>query len=92
MCAMGKTIGGLPGDDPHLQEISEVTVEGDLPQADDNPDPGQGLNLIGKMRATVTNLLRKGFVAGRRTADDRGDPGMTKFEAVFAREPGGLAG
>lgn len=92
MRPMRETIGRLPGDYPHLQEIGEIAVECNLPQADDHADTRQSLNLIGQMSGAIANLLRQRLVAGRSAADDRGNPGMAKFEAIIAEEAGRLAG
>jgi hypothetical protein len=44
------------------------------------------------MRGAVANFLREGLVAGRGTADDRGDPRVAEFEAVVSGYGDGSAG
>ena len=72
------------GDDAGVQEVSEIAVECDLSEADDDSDTGQRLYFGGKMGGAVANLLGERLVAGGGTADNGCDPGMAKLEAVFA--------
>src|ERR1700692_2008377 len=100
MQAVGKTIVGAVGeavlgfalDDPRVEEIGEIAVEGDLSQADDDADARQCLNLIGKVGGAVANLLGMGLVAGRGAANDGGDPGVAELQAIFAGYGTGFGG
>ncbi len=89
---MGEPVGGFLLNEASLQKIGQIAVEGDLSQTDNDPDAREGFYLPGEVSGAVTNLLRRGFIAGRGTSDNRGDPGMTKFETVVARGAGRLAG
>jgi hypothetical protein len=79
-------------DDPGLEKMGEVTIEGDLSQTDDDADAREGFDLTGEVGGAVSNLLRGGFVSGRSTTDDRGDPGVAEFKAVVAGDASGLIG
>jgi len=72
--------------------MGEVAIEGYLSQTDDDTDAREGFNLAGKVGGAVANLLRGGFVAGRSTTDDGGDPGVAEFKAVVAGDACRLAG
>src|SRR5260370_377502 len=85
LSAVSEPIGRLLLDNTSLQQMGQVTVEGDLPKTDDDTDSREGLNLLREVSGTVANLLRGGFVAGWSATDDRGDPGVAKLEAVVAR-------
>jgi hypothetical protein len=90
--SVSEAVGGFAGDDAGLQEVGQVAVEGDLSQADDDADAGESFDFAGEVSAAVANLLRGGLVAGRGAADDGGDPGVAKLEAVVAVDGTGLAG
>lgn len=90
--AVRETVGGFTGDDARMKKMGQISIEGDLTKADDDANPRKSFNLVGEMGSAVANLLRRGFVARRGAADDRGDPGVAEFEAVVARDAGGLAG
>ena len=89
---MGEAVVGAAGDDTAEQQVGEEAVPGDLAEADDDADHGQHFNLRREMQGAVPDLLRRRLVAGRRAADDRGDPGVTKLEAVVAGDGAGLRG
>jgi hypothetical protein len=42
--------------------------------------------------SAIANLLRGGLIAGRRAADDRGDPGVAELEAIVVGDARGLTG
>jgi hypothetical protein len=90
--AMGEAVIRFAGDDAGVEKVGEVAVEGDLSEADDDTDVGEGLNFAGEMSSAVTNLLRDGLVTGRSAANDGGDPGMTEFEAIVAGDGARFAG
>jgi hypothetical protein len=90
--AVGEAVLGFAGDDAGFEQESEIAVEGYFSQADDDADARQSLDLRGKVRAAVANLLRVGLVSRRGAADDRGDPGMTELEAVVAVDGAGFRG
>ena len=90
--SVSETVFGFAVDHAGLEQIGEVTVKGDLPQADDDTDALQGLDLGGEMRGAVAEFLRRGFVARRSAANDRGDPGVAQFETVIAGDRARLAG
>jgi hypothetical protein len=90
--SVSETVFGFAVDHAGLEQIGEVTVKGDLPQADDDTDALQGLDLGGEMRGAVAEFLRRGFVARRSAANDRGDPGVAQFETVIAGDRAPLAG
>ena len=75
---------------PCEQQMGEEAVPGDLAKADDDADFWQRFDLGSEMHGAVANLLRRGLVAWRGAADDGGDPGVAKLEAVVARDAGGL--
>ena len=83
---------GLATDNACVQKVREISIEGDLTQADDNADLSKGLNLLGEVLCAVANLLRQWLVAGRGAANDGGDPGMAKFESVVTRDGLGFVG
>src|SRR6266851_1892618 len=82
--AVAEEVGRFLFNDPSLQKMGEVAIEGDLSQADDDADTRKGFDLPGEVGSAVANLLRSGFVAGWRATDDRGDPGVAEFEAIIA--------
>src|SRR6266702_4882263 len=88
--AMAEAVVRPASDDACKQEMGEETVPGDLTQADDDADAGQRVDLGRQMHSAVADLLRRGLVAGRRAANDGGDPGMTQAEAVVAGDGSGL--
>ncbi len=90
--SVGETVVRFAGDDAGFEEEGEVAVEGDLAEADDDADAGEGLDLGGEMRGAVADLLGEGLVAGRGTADDGGDPGVAELEAVVAVDGARFAG
>ncbi len=90
--AVGEVVGGLALDDALCDEMGEVTVKGDLAQADDDADSSKLTNLVGEVRGAVANLLWRGLVSRWSAADDGGDPGITEPEAIVAGDPFGLAG
>ena len=90
--SVSETILRLALDGAGLEQIGEVAVESNLSEADDDADARQGLDLGGKMRGAVAEFLREGFVAGWGAADDGGDPGVTKLEAVVAGDGQGSGG
>ena len=89
---MGETILRFASDDASVEKIGEVAVEGDLAEADDDTDAGEGLDFIGQVRGAVADLLWERLVSGRGAADDGGDPGVAELEAVIAGDGLGLAG
>ena len=90
--SVGEAVGGFARDDTGVQKMREVAIEGYLSKTDDDADARERLDFAGEMDGAVANLLRLGLVAGRGAADDGGDPGVTKFEAVVAVDGAGLAG
>ena len=92
VCAVREAVFGFSSDGAGVQQMREVAIEGDLPEADDDADARQGLDFVGEMAGAVANLLWLGLVSGRGAANDRGDPGVAQFEAVVARGTCGLAG
>lgn len=90
--AVGEAVGGFAGDDAGVEQVGHVAIEGDLAEADDDADAGECLDLGGEVGGTVADLLRGGFVSGRRATDNGGDPGMAELEAVVAGGGGGLVG
>ena len=90
--SMAKAVLGFARNDAGLQQISHVAIESDLSQADNNSNLRQSFNLCRQVCGAVANLLRCGFVAGRSTADDRGDPGVAEFQTVVAMSTRWLAG
>jgi len=92
LSTMGEAVVGFVSNDAGLKQVGEITVEGDLSEADDDTDARQRLNFIGQMDGTVANLLWDGLVTGRGAADDRGDPGVAEFEAIVAGDGAGFAG
>jgi len=90
--SVGEVEGGSGADDLCVKEVGQKAVPGDLSKADDDANAGKGGELMSEVLAAVTDLLRERLVAGRSAADDGGDPGVAKFEAVVARCAGGLVG
>lgn len=91
-CAVGETIRGFAIDNACVQKVCEIANEGNFSETDDHSNPRQRLDLAGKVAGAVANLLWKGFIAGRCTADDGSDPCVAKLETVFSRSPSRLAG
>lgn len=89
---VGEAVLRFAGNDAGVKQVGQIAVEGDLSEADDDADSRQGLYFGGKMGGAVANLLRERLIAGRGAADDRGDPGMTEFEAVVAGDGARFAG
>jgi hypothetical protein len=89
--SVGEAVGRFASYDAGMQKVRQVAVEGDLSETDDDADARKRLDLSGKMGGAVANLLRLRLVAGRGAADDGGDPGVTKFEAVVAVGGAGFA-
>ena len=92
MGSVGEAVLGFAGDDAGLEQVGEVAVEGDLAEADDDADAGQGLDFSGEVDGAVADLLGERLVAGRGAADDGGDPGVAEPEAVVAGDGAGFAG
>jgi hypothetical protein len=89
---VGEGVVRFFGDDAGVEQVGEVAVEGDLAEADDDADAGEGLDFGGEMLGAVAYLLGQGLVAGRGAADDGGDPGVAEAEAVVAGDGAGLGG
>ena len=92
LCRVGEAKGRAGGDGSGVQKVRQEAVPGDLAEADDDADAGEGGDLVGEMVAAVADLLGEGLVTGRGAADDGGDPGVAKLEAVVAIGGAGLAG
>ena len=90
--AVGEAVLRFAGDDSGFEQEGQVTVEGDLTQADDDADAREGLNFSGEVACAVADLLRVGLVSRRRAANDGGDPGMPELEAVVTGDGARLAG
>ena len=90
--AVGEAVVGFARDDAGVEKVGEIAVEGDLTKADDDTDARQGVNLVGEVGGAVANLLGVGLVAGRGAANDRCDPGVAKFQAIFAGDGAGFGG
>ena len=90
--SVGEGVVGFFLDDAGVEEVGEVAVEGDLAEADDDSDAGEGLDFSGEMLGAVADLLGEGLVAGRGAADDGGDPGVAETEAVVAGDGAGFGG
>ncbi len=83
-----KPVIGFACDDTRLQEICQVTVEGDLSEADNDSDFRGRLSIFGgEIAAAVANLLRGGLIAGWGAADNRGYPsGAWRSTSPSSRE------
>jgi hypothetical protein len=92
LCPMREVILGFSGNDAGVKQVGEVSIEGDLSKTDDDANTWQCLDLSSKVGGAVANLLGQGLVARWSTADDGGDPGMAKLEAVIAMDGSRLAG
>jgi hypothetical protein len=90
--SVSEAVGRFACDDAGVQKMRQVAVEGDLSETDDDANARKRLDLPGEMRGAVANLLRLRLVAGRGAADDGGDPGVAKFEAIAAVGGAGFAG
>ena len=74
--SVSEPVFGFAVDNGGLEQIGEVTVEGDLPKADDDTDTSQGLDLRGEMRGAIAEFLRRGFIARRGATNNGGNPGV----------------
>src|SRR5260370_5411927 len=90
--AVGEAVFGFACDAASVEQVGEVTVEGDLSQADDDTDARQGVNLISQVSGAVANLLGVRLIAGRGAANDGGDPGVAELQAIFAGDGAGFGG
>jgi len=90
--AVGEAVVGFARDDAGVEKVGEVAVEGDLTEADDDADARQGLDFLGEVGGAVADLLGLRLVAGRGASNDRGDPGVAEFQAIFAGDGAGFAG
>ena len=90
--AMSESVCRFAVDNTHIEKIGEVAVKGDFTEAYDDANARQGTDLLGKMRCAVANLLGQWFISRWCTANDRGDPRMTKLEAIVAGDAIRLAG
>ncbi len=86
LCPMRKVILTLASNDAGMKQVGKVSIEGDVSETDDDADTWQCLDLSSEVGGAVTNLLGLRLVPGWSTADDRGDPGMAKLEAVLAMD------
>ena len=89
---VGEGEGGTAFDDSLAEEMGEEAVPGDLAEADDDADFGEGGDLSGEVGGAVADLLRGGLVAGRGAADDGADPELAELEAVVAADGHGFGG
>ena len=89
---VGEAILGPARDDTGFEQEGQVTIEGDLSEADDDTDPREGLDFCGEVGAAVADLLGERLVTGRGTAYDRGYPGVSQLEAVVAVDGARFAG
>ena len=89
---VGEAVLGSAGDDAGFEQEGQVTIEGDLSEADDDTDSRQGLNFSGEVVGAVADLLGERFVAGRGAAYDRGYPGVAQLQTVVAVDGARFAG
>lgn len=61
---------------------SQEAVVRDLPEHDDDAEPGEEIELTQEIAATGHDLLRGQAVGGRRAAGHRGDEGVPQPEPV----------
>ena len=92
VCSMNKSELRFAGDDAALQQIRQVAVKCDPAETNDHTNSPKRFNLLSKMIGTTADLHRSGLVPGRSAAHDRGNPRVTKLQAVIARGPLGLIG
>jgi hypothetical protein len=69
-----------------VEKVCEITVKGDLPQADNDADAWQSLDLGSKMTGAVADLRGERLVARRGAAYYRGDPSMAKPQTIVAAD------
>lgn len=67
------------------EQVCEVAIESDLPEADDDLYPRQRVHFCCKVLRAVADLLRSRLVAGRGTSHHRGNPDMAQLQSIFAR-------
>jgi len=89
---MAEGVGGSAFDDALVEQVREVAVPCDLAEADDDADLRERGDLCCQVSRAVANLLRRGLVAGRGTADDRTNPDLAQLEAVVTAGGSWLAG
>ena len=63
-----------------------------LPRQTTTRTLGRAGDFGGKVEGAGADFVGGGLVAGRRAADDRGDPGVAEFEAVVAMQSAGFGG
>ena len=83
-CAVGEAVLGFADDNSGLKEEGKITVERDFAEADHDTDARESLNFSREVGAAVANLLGQRLIARRSAANDGGDPGVAKLEAIVA--------
>ncbi len=68
----------------------QVSVPSDVPQADDDAQPGEQSDLFVEPCCAVRQLGRRGLVVRRGAAADGGNPEIAQSHAVLAAARGGL--
>ena len=92
LCSVAETILRFASDDAGLEQVSEVAIESDLSEADDDTDAWQGLDFAGQVGGAVAEFLGRGLVSRRGAANDRGDPGVAELESIIAGDGVGFGG
>jgi hypothetical protein len=67
-----------------VEQVSEITIPGDLSEADDDADAGERGDFGGEMGGAVADFLGERLIAGRSATDDGGYPSVAEFETVVA--------
>ena len=90
MSSMGESISRLTRDDARLQQISQVTVKGDLAEAYDDTNSFESIDLSSEMLRTHANLRRSGLVTGRSAPYHGGNPCIAELQTIITRACLGL--
>jgi hypothetical protein len=92
LAIMAEDVRRAAADGPARLQHVEVRVERDLPEGDNHPHFDQQVEFAFEKRAAIAEFFGSRLVARRRTSRGRGDEDVAKYEAVFARNAGGLRG
>ena len=89
---MGETVRGARGDGAHVEQVRQVAVEGDLAQADDDADAGEGGELGVRCSGQLRISCGAGLSPGGAQRTTEAIQASRSLRPSFAMDGAGLVG